>query len=1100
MNQSSMTGLITALLRVVIILPVLILVYTLVAFQPHIVLGQWLGLTSLDWSLLNLWVSVGFGLIGVTVLFWAFRRVDHGSLLRGSPLRGSSLRDSPLQSGIVVTAWAAMMLAAPVVDLTRSGSGLFLPAWLGRYLETIGGIVLRGNRIAESYWPLASLAALVGLALIGGLVLIGLGVLDQVHRFLHRDAGVRKVERTRSGRWATHTEIGDIMGTTGIVVGERSNPLERKTRFDPGTPSSWGKQGKSPLIHLDPARGNGHILAFSSSGTFKTSGLVIPNALTYRDQIVVIDPKGEIYEASAATRRSMGRRPVKIDATNGLDPFRLLGPLLKTDPGLYPQLASFMFSPKGQMRSVDAFFEAHSNKLAAALIAHFDGEGSRDIPRDIYRLISRDSDTFSSLVEAIATDAEDKNLDHIAFPMNQFRGTGKEHTSNEDTKKTLANAVAFAAYPNLRSWLVQGPDSPSADELVASDVDLYIAMPTNQMKAHAAIVRLILGAIYLLFDHHEGARRSGRHRLFMLDEANALGRMPMLEATRDEGRAKGLHLMQIFQSHQQLVEHYGQHGASAWEQGTDLRLWGPVADMQSARALATMIGQESVKTRSHSTRHSSAPGAPVSNSVGGGTSDQLRDMALMDEAELRALPPETMIVFHTGLRPFVASKAVWFARPEWRKLKEKADREYPEPARLEAVASSPPPPPAETEVATGPSTDPKDTKLNEVFAELYARRDEMAAARGTADGPDGPRADDARKTWPEVAATRTARAQTSEKPEVPATGEPPVAEPAARVQSTSPSPVPPSPVALPESSAAPVASADRGAPALDGSGAEDAETSLAEASTRPAANVPDEKSEEPEPPFDGDMIQSGEEDEPSDAEPSEDNVSVEAGPGVGAPQEAAIEPEPTLAAEVVTATKGKPARRPKRGEAAELAQLRLILPAKSDWRACMKIEHRSDEAPPTEHVNVGAAAPAEAMPAVSDAASAQAARFEDLLEAVGEHSSRDTKLASLIHGRRAVYPGSREAQIAAKLPRPEGAELGIVLPGTLAPTDKWVDETSLIVFDGDEVTRYVLDEGRTQILTTDGPHRLSKAAQAQLRPETLQAHTTEVKLRGVAWP
>lgn len=168
MNNAAMTGLAVALLRIAIVLPLLLLAYTFVALQPHIVLGQWLGLTSLDWSLLNVWVSVGFGLVGVVVLFSAFRRVD---------------RDSPLQGGIVITAWAAVMLGAPVVDLTGFSSGtpvtsVLLPAWLGRYLETIGGILLRGNRIAEDYWPLASLAALAGLSLVCGVVLIVLGVLN----------------------------------------------------------------------------------------------------------------------------------------------------------------------------------------------------------------------------------------------------------------------------------------------------------------------------------------------------------------------------------------------------------------------------------------------------------------------------------------------------------------------------------------------------------------------------------------------------------------------------------------------------------------------------------------------------------------------------------------------------------------------------------------------------------------------------------------------------------------------------------------------------------------------------------------------------------
>ncbi|WP_316014668.1 type IV secretory system conjugative DNA transfer family protein [Roseobacter sp. HKCCA0434] len=677
--------------------------YTLVAFNPDSWSGRRIYWNFTDWP-----VMVGLGLLSVFVLISAFRRVD---------------RDSPLQGGLVIAGWGAMLLASPAVDLNLAGRLSF--AWFGRIMEAVIPALLRGGRIAPEYYSVVAVGTLGLLALVGGVLLIVMGILHQTQRYAQPDQ-VKKVQRTKQARWAKAAEIDEVLGKTGIVVGERLNPAERRGRFDPTRPATWGKQGKSPLIHLDPSRGNGHILAFSSSGTYKTTGLVIPNGLTYRDQIVVIDPKGEIFDACASSRRAMGRRPVRISTENGLDPFALLRPLTAADPGLYPQLAAFLFSPKGQMRSVDEFFEAHSNKLAAALIAHFDREGATDISREIYRLISRDSDTFSEVVEAIAADAEEAELDHIAFPMNQFRGTGREHTSNEDTKKTLSNAVAFAAYPNLRQWLLQGPGAPTAEEIVEGKVDLFITMPTNQMKAHASVVRLILGAIYLLIEHHEGIARSGRHRLFILDEANALGRMPILESARDEGRAKGLHIMQIFQSYQQLVQNYGQDGASAWEQGTDLRIWGPVSDMQSARALATMIGQESVKTRSTSTRHSSAPGSPISNSVGGGTSDQLRDMALMDEAELRALPPETTILFHTGLRPLIASKAIWFTRQPWLKAKEEADRKY---GQGDVAALPPPAPDDPAGEPTPPSPPPAPTRPSLGRRAMAAMLDRKATPR-----------------------------------------------------------------------------------------------------------------------------------------------------------------------------------------------------------------------------------------------------------------------------------------------------------------------------------------------------------------------------------
>jgi len=46
--------------------------------------------------------------------------------------------------------------------------------------------------------------------------------------------------------------------------------------------------------------GDGHLVTFAPTGTGKTSGPVISNALKHPGQLIVLDPKGEVHAASAS--------------------------------------------------------------------------------------------------------------------------------------------------------------------------------------------------------------------------------------------------------------------------------------------------------------------------------------------------------------------------------------------------------------------------------------------------------------------------------------------------------------------------------------------------------------------------------------------------------------------------------------------------------------------------------------------------------------------------------------------------------------------------------------------------------------------------------
>src|ERR1700685_1939879 len=65
--------------------------------------------------------------------------------------------------------------------------------------------------------------------------------------------------------------------------------------------------------------GDGHIITFAPTGTGKTSGPVITNALTHPGQLIVLDMKGEVFAATAEARRAMGQEVCVVDLRDGSD-------------------------------------------------------------------------------------------------------------------------------------------------------------------------------------------------------------------------------------------------------------------------------------------------------------------------------------------------------------------------------------------------------------------------------------------------------------------------------------------------------------------------------------------------------------------------------------------------------------------------------------------------------------------------------------------------------------------------------------------------------------------------------------------------------------
>ena len=517
-------------------------------------------------------------------------------------------------------------------------------------------------------------AAVAAIAAVSVLTWYAMVALQWIGDLAAARAPAAPVNKLADARWASRGEVRRRFSTEGgIVLGETTAP-RKSDEFDPDDPTSWGRQGNGNLITLNPSKGNAHSLIFSGSGSYKTAGIAIPNALTYAGPLVIVDPKGEIHQLTAPVREARKRRPWRISVDEGLDPVKLLTAVRPGDGGVFSDIAEWLLPTTGADKSDgSAFFHQKSVRLLGALLGHLHHAGTEgNLFAAANRVLSllTEAELRAEFRQAAEMYADLKNCEYIAVGLSEVAKTEERQLSG--VIATVANGLDWAGKSSTRGFLESEDDGTDLlARLLDARTDVYIVIPTTTIQAVPGIARALIGALVRAIRDSTPAstpRDKLPHRLFIIDEARAMRRMDYLAGVRDEGRAHGIHLMQIFQSYQQLLECYGRDGAGAWENSVDAVITGPVSDSDQALSLSRMIGRKTVTTSSSARQRSSQLFMPFSGKTGSAETTQLRETELIRPSELRQLPPEASIILAPGTPPILASKAIWFTRPEMQTL------------------------------------------------------------------------------------------------------------------------------------------------------------------------------------------------------------------------------------------------------------------------------------------------------------------------------------------------------------------------------------------------------------------------------------------------
>jgi type IV secretion system protein VirD4 len=378
--------------------------------------------------------------------------------------------------------------------------------------------------------------------------------------------------------------------------------------------------------------------------------LAISQLLTWPHSVVVLDIKGELYDATAAYRKTLGKVFV-IDPEavgNQFDPLHGR----TTERQLYAA-AKYLLYEAGER---DPIFIERGMKMVTQLFLAA-REENRQAGYEKYRLLPYAGQLMNLPINQVAAHLHAVNPELATKFLSGAYNSEKDY----DEKKFLTSSWETATsrlYPILSDELLRcfdGSDFTASDIITSlQPITVYLRLPEAELLALAPVVRLIFQTLIhdmqTTYDKRPGrtAKEKGCSPvLLLLDEAGRVAIPKLYEyATTVVGRQ--ISLWVAIQSIKQLDAIYGQANAETLLDNMDTQMFYRQR-WATAKYLEIELGRKSEYSHSQSTRE------------GGYETQGMAEqgVSLMTANEIKQMQDFDIIVFHHNLPPFKARRMNW---------------------------------------------------------------------------------------------------------------------------------------------------------------------------------------------------------------------------------------------------------------------------------------------------------------------------------------------------------------------------------------------------------------------------------------------------------
>jgi type IV secretion system protein VirD4 len=440
-------------------------------------------------------------------------------------------------------------------------------------------------------------------------------------------ASPHEIEKLLTSTW--HNEAGLLLGVSPFhqVYSVRSTPQRREL---------------GNILVDAPTRGGKGLLA-------------IAQILTWPHSSVILDIKGELYEATAAYLRKRGHKIMVVDPRGVGDQHDpLFGKY--TERELYA-VAKYLLYEEGER---DPIFIQRGMRMVTQLFLAA-REENRQAGFEKYRLLPYAGQLMNLPINEVAA-----HLQAVSPELaKKFLQVHFKPDKDYDEKKFLASCWETATnrvYPILSDEILRcfdGSDFTGADIITSKQpITVYLRLPESQLLALTPVIRLLFQSLINTcidtYDDKPGrtAEEKGCYPvLFLIDEAGRAA-IPKLYDYAVTVVGRQISLWIAIQSIVQLEAIYGWAHAQELLENLDTKIFYRQGHV-TAEYLEKELGPTSEFSRSHSSRE------------GGYDTQGFSEQAvpLLSKTRIKQMKDWEVVIRHHNLPPFWARRMNWREHP-----------------------------------------------------------------------------------------------------------------------------------------------------------------------------------------------------------------------------------------------------------------------------------------------------------------------------------------------------------------------------------------------------------------------------------------------------
>lgn len=406
-----------------------------------------------------------------------------------------------------------------------------------------------------------------------------------------------------------------------------------------------------------------HVILSAPTRSGKGVGVVIPNLLSWRHSVVVLDIKQENWGITSGYRYKHGQKcylfnPLATDyRTHKYNPLSYID----TNPDFrindIQKIANMLFpdrpntdpiwtsTPRSFFLGVVLFLIETGGTLTLGQVLREslnDGDGSKYFKKVIKDAIEADKPLSNECVRAL----------------NSYIGIASENTRS---------GIITGFRSQLELWMNPIIDAATSGndfdlrKIREEKISIYVGVTPDNLDRVQPLINLFFQQLIDLNTRELPSQNKNiKHDcLLLMDEFTAIGKIPVLSKGISYIAGYGLRMLPIIQSPSQLVDVYGKEAAETFTVNHALNIVFPpkATETNTARDISEWLGYDTVKGVSTSKAKSIFHRRDPSENV----SDQRR--ALLLPQEITSLDKEKEIVVFENVPPILAAKVRYYKDP-----------------------------------------------------------------------------------------------------------------------------------------------------------------------------------------------------------------------------------------------------------------------------------------------------------------------------------------------------------------------------------------------------------------------------------------------------